>query len=241
MKKKTHGRFVVATLIVLAILLIFAWAATRKITGIQYTGLQNCTQEQIEKLLFQTKMERNPFVFWFREHFKEPVEIPFVEEYTVKMNSMQEITINVYEKSIIGCLKYMGEYMYFDKDGIVVEVTTSELDGIVEVTGIGFDHIVWNEKIPVEDEETFRTILDITQLLVNYGLKIDSMKIDSDLNTTLSFGNVKVELGENDDTMSGKISDLASIVPQMEDTPGVLDMTEYSTNDKRYTFKKQKG
>ena len=55
--------------------------------------------------------------------------------------------------------------MYFDKDGIVVEVTTTELPGIAMINGIEFDHIVVNEMIPVKDKNTFDTILDITQMI----------------------------------------------------------------------------
>ena len=46
--------------------------------------------------------------------------------------------IIIYEKSIVGYVSYMSSYMYFDKDGIVVESSSSQLDGVPWVTGLDF-------------------------------------------------------------------------------------------------------
>ena len=55
--------------------------------------------------------------------------------------------------------------MYFDKDGIVVETSEQRTPGIPQVAGLQFGYVVMNEKLPVENEEVFEDILDITQLL----------------------------------------------------------------------------
>ena len=41
----------------------------------------------------------------------------------------------VYEKSVAGYVEYMGRYMYFDQDGIVVESSETRTEGIPQVTG----------------------------------------------------------------------------------------------------------
>ena len=35
------------------------------------------------------------------------------------------VTVQVYEKSVAGCIEYMENYVYFDKDGIVLETSKS--------------------------------------------------------------------------------------------------------------------
>ncbi len=230
-------------IIILVIFLLFAgvfvFAATLRISKIDYKGNEKCQEEMLEKYLFEKDIERNPFVFFFLSTFQEHKTIPFVEKYEVKMKSLTEFEVTVYEKSTIGYLKYMGENMYFDKDGIVVEVATEELPGIALVEGITFDHIVVNEKIPVEDQHTFDTILNITQLVNTYEIPVSSIYISKNLEITLKIDKVQVELGEADKELSSKVSDLKSILAVMENVDGVLDMKEYSQTDKGYTFKKK--
>jgi cell division protein FtsQ len=172
------------------------FAATLRITKITYEGCENTSGEEIEKYFFEKDIDKNPFLFFFHSHFQEHEEIPFVEEYEVDMVSLTEFKVTVYEKSIIGYLKYMGQCMYFDKDGIVVETTSKELEGIVPVEGIDFDHIVVNEKIPVDNEETFDTILAVTQLIHNYQIAVDKIDISKELEITLYISQVRVELGK---------------------------------------------
>ena len=156
----------------------------------------------LEKALFSKDIDKNPFVFLFRSKFKEHKQIPFIEKYEVKMITFTKFKVTVYEKSVIGYLKYMGECMYFDKDGIVVEVTTTELPGIAMINGIEFDHIVVNEMIPVKDKNTFDTILDITQMIDHYQIAVDNIYINKDLEITLYIGKVRIELGFDDECIA---------------------------------------
>ncbi len=238
MKKNISIGKIFAIFVILLLAGMIIYVVNLKIEKISYAGCINTSGKTIEKYLFTDKIDYNPLVFFFKSKFQEHKTIPFVEQYEVEMVNLKQVKITVYEKTIIGYLAYMGEYMYFDKDGIVVEVTAEKLEYIVPVTGIEFDHIVMDEEIPVKNRKTFDTILDITQLIYNYKVPVDSVAIDRLLNITLYIGQVKVEIGQDDDTLSEKINDLSEISKVMEDVPGVLDMTEYQGNDKGYTFKK---
>ena len=129
----------------------------------------------MDAYLFEKPYERNPLVFWFQSGFMEHKEIPFVEEYDVDMLSLTEFHVTVYEKSIIGCLNYMGQLMYFDKDGTVVESSTVKTVGIAEITGLSFSYVVLGKPLPVEDEQVFRLILNTSHLLEKYGLVADKI------------------------------------------------------------------
>ena len=45
----------------------------------------------------------------------------FVEDYKLVIKSLNRAEIIVYEKSVVGYVSHMSSYMYFDKDGIIVE------------------------------------------------------------------------------------------------------------------------
>ena len=238
MRRKLRAKTVILFFILLVFSGIIIFAAVLKISEITYEGTDKCSEEEIESYLFKKDIDRNPFVFLFSSRFLEPVEIPFVEKYDVKMISLTKFKVNVYEKSMIGYIKYMGTCMYFDKDGIVVEVTDTELEGVTYVHGIEFDHIVINEKIPVKDKNTFNTILNITQLIDYYDIFVNYIDINEELEITLYLDKVRVELGKTDSSLSEKVNDLGSIISVLENVDGVLDMKEYSTSNKGYTFKR---
>lgn len=45
----------------------------------------------------------------------------------------------MYEKNIVGYVHYLGKNVYFDKDGIVVESSDQEIEGVPLIKGLTFD------------------------------------------------------------------------------------------------------
>ena len=87
--------------------------------------------------------------------------IPFVEKMSVNIVAPDTIKIIVYEKAVAGYIEYLGKYMYFDKDGIIVETSDVKTEGIPQITGLKFDYVVLHEKLPIENQEIFQSVLDI--------------------------------------------------------------------------------
>ena len=46
-------------------------------------------------------------------------------------------------------MEYLEKYMYFDKEGIIVEASNEKTQGIPLVTGLSFEHVVLYEPLPV--------------------------------------------------------------------------------------------
>jgi cell division protein FtsQ len=153
----------------------------------------------------------------------------------VSIESKDTIRITVYEKALAGYVSYLGRYVYFDKDGIVVETSEEKTEGVPLVTGLQFDHVILHEPLPVEQPEVFDEILNITQQLAKYDLSADKIYFDSDYEVTLIFGEARISLGTNDD-LDEKIMKLQYILPDLQGKSGVLDMREYSEDTKTYTF-----
>ena len=129
---------------------------------------------------------------------KSIVGVPFIEKMDVSVQDPHTIKIEVYEKALAGYVEYLERYMYFDKDGIVVESSKEKTAGIPMVTGLEFDHVILYEPLPVEDKEIFTKILSITQLVNKYNLSVDRIYFGKDDSLTLYFEEVKVALGIGD-------------------------------------------
>ena len=138
--------------------------------------------------------------------------------------------IIVYEKSVVGYVSYMGSYMYFDKDGIIVESSSNKLEGIPWVTGLKFGHIALHQPLPVENTRIFDEILNLTQLLSTH-----------EITASLILGDITVYLGSNDQ-MSGKISELKDQLPVLTGLSGTLYLDTYDEAETAtsYRFVKNK-
>ena len=121
---------------------------------------------------------------------------------------------------------YLNSYMYFDKDGIIVESTSNKLEGVPRIEGLNFGQIVLGEPLPAPNMDIFREILNLTQVLSLYNMEVDKITYNVKEQATLTMGDVNVFLGTSDD-MNGKISELHDMLPQIEGLKGTLYLDTY--------------
>lgn len=212
-----------------------------KITDITVTGNERYTDEEMIELLFPDEWSRNTGVCYLKNQFKEHETIPFVEDYKIVFQGLNQIEIIVYEKSVVGYVSYMSSYMYFDKDGIVVESASQKLPDIPWITGLDFGHIVLYQKLPVENQKIFEEILNLTQILSIYEIQVDKIEYDSFGAATLYMDGIEVILGDND-SLNGKIAELHDMLPQLQGLRGVLYLDTYDETNSgaMYAFKPKK-
>lgn len=234
------SKIIIFVMAIVVLILVIAVLAIQRIDkdDIVIEGNEKYTKEEMIEYIFNDEWDRNPFVLYYNTKFGKIKEIPFVDTYEVEITSLDSVKITVYEKKIIGYVSYMGTNMYFDKDGVVVESSLECLEGIPPVTGLEFENIVLNEKLPVEDEDVFNVVLDTTQSLQKYKINADKIYISEDTEVTLYIGEIEVLLGKDSD-MNDKIRSLNDMLPNIEGMSGTLDIREYNDNNTGYTFKKK--
>ena len=158
-----------------------------------------------------------------------------MEKMDVSVMDPHTIKIEVYEKALAGYVEYLERYMYFDKDGIVVESSLEKTAGVPMVTGLVFDHVVLYEPLPVENPEIFSSILSITQLVNKYSLSIDRIYFGRDGSLMLYFDDVKVALGIGEN-LDEKIMKLQYMLPELRGKSGTLRMENYTEETKNISF-----
>lgn len=208
-----------------------------KVTTVYVDGSVHYTNEEIMDMVMGGRFGDNSLFLSLKYRDKGIEGIPFIEMMDVSIEAKDTIRITVYEKALAGYVKYLGRYIYFDKDGIVVETSEEQTSGIPQVTGLTFDHVILHEPLPVDKPELFDEILNITQQLDKYSLSADRIYFDSAYQVTLYFGDAKVALGDNVD-IDEKIMMLQNILPSLLGKSGTLDMREYSEDTKTYSFEK---
>lgn len=206
-----------------------------KVTTVHVDGSIHYTNEEIMEMVMGGRFGDNSLFLSLKYRDKGIEGVPFIETMDVDIEAKDTIRITVYEKALAGYVRYLGRYVYFDKDGIVVETSQEETAGIPQVTGLSFDHVILHEPLPVDRPELFDEILNITQQLAKYSLTADRIYFDSAYDVTLYFGDAKIAMGENKD-IDEKIMKLQYILPDLLGKSGTLDMREYSEDTRTYSF-----
>ena len=231
-KKETQTKTVKKLIVVLAALAVLfilglSFAGVFRVRQVTVTGNAYYTKEEVVDLLLDEGSLQNTLLVYLRYKYQEHPEIPFIDDFEVTMDSWQSLKIRVYEKNMVGYVRYLGQDVYFDKDGIVVESSTQELEGIPQISGVTFDSLAIHQPLSVEDPTIFDTILSITKLLAKYDLDPDEIRFGAGGELFLQLGDVKVALGTGEN-LDEKISRLKQLEGDLKDKSGTLHMENYT-------------
>lgn len=239
-KKMPIKQMVVAITVVL-VLFIALFAAYRYIvteytvTTVYVEGNIHYTNEEIIDMVMKGRYGHNSLFLSFKYKDKSIEGIPFIEKMDISVQDPHTVKIEVYEKALAGYVEYLDRYMYFDKDGIVVESSTEKTKGVPMVTGLRFEHVVLHQTLPVEDDAVFTDILNITQLVNKYNLSIDRIYFGTDGTLMLYFENVKAAFGKRE-YLEAKIMKLQYILPSLVGKSGTLRMENYTEETRDIIF-----
>ncbi len=231
-KKETKTKTVRKLIVVLAVLAVLfilglSFAGVFRVRQVTVTGNAYYTKEEVVDLLLDEGSLQNTLLVYLRYKYQEHPEIPFIDDFEVTMDSWQSLKIRVYEKNMVGYVRYLGQNVYFDKDGIVVESSAQELEGIPQISGVTFDSLAIHQPLSVEDPTIFDTILSITKLLTKYDLDPDEIRFGAGGELFLQLGDVKVALGTGEN-LDEKISRLKQLEGDLKDKSGTLHMENYT-------------
>lgn len=241
-KEQKKGKIIVKIVVVLVLLLMLLGLAVGKsyfkIDKVTITGNRYYTEEEIKKKVFSGHGTGNSLLLYLKYKYGNRVDIPFIEKIDVDMISNHEVQINVYEKSMVACIQYMGEYLYFDKDGIILESAPERKKGIPVISGVKFTAMNLNQKLEVEDDSIFETILDISQLVNRYQLKLQKVVFNQKGEVTLVTKKIKVLLGKQD-SYDAQIAELSKLLPKAvkEKLNGTLNMKNFEEGQGQIIFK----
>lgn len=237
-KKKRKWPAVLLVLFVMAALALVAgyYALDRyTIKNVYVEGNIHYTQEEIQEIVMNGPLGDNSLYLSLKYKKKGIEGIPFVDVMDVSILAPDTIKITVYEKALAGYVAYMDSYMYFDKDGYVVESSNIRTEGVPQITGLQFDSCTLGQKLPVEREDIFTSIMDLTKLLRKYKLSPDRIYFRDYSEITLYFADVRVALGEGVN-LEEKLMVLPTFLQNLEGKGGVLRMENYDRDTKTTVF-----
>lgn len=199
---------------------------TFQLKNVSVMGTTRYTPEEIREKFLRSSLDTNTLIFYLKYQYFTDVKIPFIEKIDLEMKGKNTIDIRLYEKKVTGCVEFMGEYLYFDKDGIVVESSPDRLADIPLIKGLRFDKIILNEKLEVQKNELFDVILNLTQMIEKYTLEAQTITFNQDCEVTLDCGDIVALLGKRS-TYDEVLSELKSMLADEDgEIKDILDEQE---------------
>lgn len=200
-------------------------------------GNELYSSEQIENLVLDDEYSWNSLYVDLKYRIKKMGNVPFVDTMEVSLDNPHTVRISVYEKGILGSfyITSIGQNAYFDKDGFVVETSADEIEGVPKVTGVACDEVVLYEQLPLENDAVLKNLLNLTQTLKKYNLLPEEISYDTNLQPTLTYGVIRVEIGD-EEYLSQKIVRLSAILPQLSGLSGTLHLETWTPDTTDVVF-----
>ncbi len=227
----------IVKILILIVVLILVYSI--KIDKINIINNSNHNDSELVNQIFGSKNNINSLSFFLRDKILPHKEIIYVERYEINWRSPVEVDLIVYTKPIIGYIKFMSNYFYFDKDGYVCESSSEKKQGIAEFTGLKIDNITLNQKLKIRDKNYMDSILNISDNMAMFdNLPIDLVNYVSISDIRLKLYEIEVRLGDNG-YMETKFSVLSDMIDKIKDKKGILFLENCRDNmiDEQYIFK----
>ncbi len=237
-KKKKKGILAGGIAGVLVVMLIILFTCF-SINEIEVTGNKHYTDDQIKDFVLENGYIDNTILLMLKNKIQPVEDIPFIAKLDVEYVNIHKITITVYEKAMAGCVEYMNSYVYFDQDGYVLEISQRKLEDAPCISGMSFNTMELHEKLPIEDEARFKTILTLTQLIQKYDLIIDSIRFTTENEIILQHKEIRIEVGDGS-ILERQLVDLGQILEGLKGKKGILDMRDFEVMNGKASFKPEK-
>lgn len=226
-------------IVVLIVIICFNIIINIKIKNIDIVGNDNVSDTEIVTSLFDSDLDRISLVFFIKSKFGKKKDILLVDTYDIKWFTPFSIVVTVKENPPIAFIKRDIKNVYFDKNGVINEMTEERKPGMVEIMGVSFRNYEKGSKIEISNAKTLKAILNITSFLKEQNLSAELLEINKEEEFYIYMGDIIVYMG-NTDNMETKLLRLNDIYPNISHLKGTLDLSNARENmlDEQYIFKK---
>lgn len=211
-----------------------------RVRTVEVMGTTHYTADQVKEMALQGPFAENS-VLAAAFHAREAVEdMPFIESYSITMINRNTICISVREKKAVGCIPYLDNYVYFDRNGIFIEGSKTRDESIPFFDGIQVSKVIMNEKLPIKEDTVLNTAVALATIFQKNQMVPDHIEFDESYQISLIYGNITVILGQ-DKLLEDKMTRLISILPRISGQTGVLHMENITETSKTFNFVSETG
>lgn len=182
------------------------------------------TEEDIKKYVLDERFEQYWILlkWYYRSNKVDPP--PYLEKITVEVGDDGSVLLKAYEKNPIGALWEMGNYLYFDSDGMLVSTKKENVEGLPVIKGLKYSSVTLGKVFETQNPALFQVIMKLVRQLEKQNVNADVVQFHSDNSVTLYCDGNVIELGIRD-AYDVQIQVLSSILEKI-----MLQDVRYSIN-----------
>lgn len=216
---------------------IVAFFTCFQITSVKVEGNQNYTEDEIRKMVLTGPLSGNSVLVRFLNPDERTKDAEFIKKAWIERTGSHQVVIHVREKELIGYVRFLDGYLYFDRDGIIQVSSVEALDNIPYIEGLELDNVRIGDKVPGLDKNSLNLILSVTKMLEKEELQPDRIVMNTGSGLVMYYDKVEVRLGSDENT-GEKISRMIGILPQLEGMEGVLHLENTDASTRNIVFDK---
>ncbi len=222
---KKYGKWMIPLAVIGLIVFCIFFFRVKKVS---VEGNTYYSQQEMAEMFQSNFMEKNLLSFWLLDKLSLTPQFDFIREYEVSYPSPNEVHIKLFEKTIVAGIAYSNQYIYFDKDGTVMQSANEPVGKIPLFETKSMTTFTLYKKIKMEDAGQLSQIINLANLFQHYNITWDRVQFGENSEAYLYSGDIRVDLGK-EDNYDEQIAALASILSQMqkEGKKGTIDMSNY--------------
>lgn len=198
--------------------IFFLMLQLSKIQTINIDGNKRYTKSEIYEMVDLAKGD-NFFEVFFNKGI-DTKQYPYIKNMDIQYDNINEVTIRIEEKKIVGYIPYMNKYLCIDQDGYVIDNTIELFSDVPIFTGIDIDNFTLGERINVDDR-IMNTLFSFYQSMDQYQLPVREITfMNNDIKKiNLKIGKVDVFFG-NIDRFNEKFAVLSAMFKEIDSQQG---------------------
>ena len=224
----------VAAVMILAALVFFVGF---RVTKVQIEGNQYYTDEEIKKMVLDAPNAGNSILVMMTKTEEKTKDAQMIDHVTIKRKNRNTIVVNVKEKQMVGCLEFQGQYVNFDRQGVIQIITEEQMEGVPLIDGLSVKSVKVGQKLKGINTKKLNTILSVGKMLEKSEQKPDRLVFNDMNQLVLYYRDVEVRLG-SDENMDEKMNRLSGILSQLEGMEGILHLENITEDTAGVVFDK---
>ena len=223
MSKRKLYRILIEAVVAAIFIAALVFFVGFRVTKVQIEGNQYYTDEEIKKMVLDAPNAGNSILVMMTKTEEKTKDAQMIDHVTIKRKNRNTIVVNVKEKQMVGCLEFQGQYVNFDRQGVIQIITEEQMEGVPLIDGLSVKSAKTGQKLKGINTKKLNTILSVGKMLEKSEQKPDRLVFNDMNQLVLYYRDVEVRLGD-DENMDEKMNRLSGILPQLEGMEGILHL-----------------
>lgn len=237
MSKRKLYRILIEAVVVALFIAALVFFVGFRVTKVQIEGNQYYTDEKIKKMVLDAPNAGNSILVMLTKTEEKTKDAQMIDHVTIKRKNRNTIVVNVKEKQMVGCLEFQGQYVNFDRQGVIQIITDEQMEGVPLIDGLSVKSVKVEQKLKGINSKKLNTILSVGKMLEKSEQKPDRLVFNDMNQLVLYYGEVEIRLG-SDENMDEKMNRLSGILPQLEGMEGILHLENITEDTAGVVFDK---